>query len=182
MKTRHNFNRGLRMDLACSRNDYFRPIFSYIYFKDGYAYASDTHILVKNKLSECSTFTDEEIEKLDGKFISSKAYKSILSYDMVQVTDTGFECMLFDNQKVIYPFADVYKYPKIEKTISEHLKESTEGITKLRIDPSLLSKIEKALFNFEDAYMQLSEGNKSLVVKNRYSDSIGIIMLKSIID
>lgn len=49
MKTRHNFNRGLRMDLACSRNDYFIPIFSYIYFKDGYAYASDTHILVKKQ-------------------------------------------------------------------------------------------------------------------------------------
>lgn len=73
MKTRHNFNKDLRMDLACSRNDYFRPVFSYIHFKDGYAYACDTHILVKNKLSECSTFTDEEIEKLDGKFIGSKA-------------------------------------------------------------------------------------------------------------
>ena len=103
MKTRHNFNKDLRMDLACS--DYFRPVFSYIHFKDGYAYASDIHILVKNKLSECSTFTDEEIEKLDGKFIGSKAYKSILSYDMVQVTDMGFECMLYDNQKVIYPFS-----------------------------------------------------------------------------
>ena len=178
MKRRHNFNRGLRMDLACE-NDSFRPVFSYIHFKDGYAYASDAHILVKNNLSECSTFTDEEIEKLDGKFIGSKAYKSILSYDMVQVTDMGFECMC-DNQKVIYPFSEVYKYPEMENVISEHLKESTEGITKLRIDPSLLSKIEKALFNFEYAYMQLSEGNKSLLVKSKDSDSIGIIMLKSI--
>lgn len=180
MKTRHNFNKDLRMDLACSRNDYFRPVFSYIHFKDGYAYACDTHILVKNMLSECSTFTDEEIEKLDGKFIGSKAYKSILSYDMVQVTDMGFECILYDNQKVIYPFSEVYKYPEMENVISEHLKESTEGITKLRIDPSFFSKIEKALFNFDDAYMQLSEGNKSLLVKSDDSDSIGIIMLKSI--
>ena len=179
MKTRHNFNRGLRMDLACD-NDSFRPVFSYIHFKDGCAYACDTHILVKNKLSECSTFTEEEIEKLDGKFIGSKAYKSILSYDMVQVTDMGFECILYDNQKVIYPFSEVYKYPEMENVFSEHLKESTEGITKLRIDPSFLSKIEKALFNFEYAYMQLSEGNKSLLVKSKDSDSIGIIMLKSI--
>lgn len=182
MKNRHNFNRGLRMDLACSINDYFRPVFSYIHFKDGYAYASDAHILVKNKLSECSTFTDEEIEKLDGKFIGAKAYKSILSYDIVQVTDMGFECILHDNQKVIYPFSEVYKYPEMENVISEHQKESTEGITKLRIDPSLLSKIEKALFNFEEAYMQLSEGNKSLFVKSCVSDSIGIIMIKLTID
>ena len=63
MKRRHNFNRGLRMDLACE-NDSFRPVFSYIHFKDGYAYASDAHILVKNNLSECSTFTDEEIASL----------------------------------------------------------------------------------------------------------------------
>lgn len=68
----------------------------------------------------------------------------------------------------------------MENVISEHLKESTEGITKLRIDPSFLSKIEKALFNFDDAYMQLSEGNKSLLVKSDDSDSIGIIMLKLI--
>ena len=143
MKTRHNFNRCLRMDLACSRNDYFRPVFSYIHFKDGCAYACDTHILVKNNLSECSTFTDEEIEKLDGKFIGSKAYKSILSYDMVQVTDMGFECILCDNQKVIYPFSEVYKYPEMENVISEHLKESTEGITKLRIDPRSYPRSKK---------------------------------------
>lgn len=49
MKTRHNFNKDLRMDLACSRIDYFRPVFSYIHFKDGCAYACDTHILVKKQ-------------------------------------------------------------------------------------------------------------------------------------
>ena len=38
MKRRHNFNRFLRMDLACD-NDSFRPVFSYIHFKDGCAYA-----------------------------------------------------------------------------------------------------------------------------------------------
>lgn len=98
MKTRHNFNKDLRMDLACSRNDYFRPVFSYIHFKDGYAYACDTHILVKNKLSECSTFTDENGNEKENKYYNLVCAKDITEANrlMQEHMRQGLEDMRLD--------------------------------------------------------------------------------------
>lgn len=167
------------MDLACN-NDPFRPIFGYVYFKDGYAYASDSHILVKNKLQECSSFTDEEIERLNGKFISAKAYKSIISFETVDVTETGFECNMGEQQRVIYPFCNPGKFPNCDSVIDQNKQVSKEGIIQISIDPDLLLRLKKSMFNFEKSYMQLSKDNNCFFVRRNNSESIGLIMLKRI--
>lgn len=177
---RKNFMKSLRMDLACN-NDFFRPILNYVYFKDGYAYASDSHILVKNKLQECSSFAEEEIERLNGKFISSKAYKAILAFDTVNITETGFECFMDEQQRVIYPFCEPGgEYPNCDYVIEQNKLTSKEGITQISIDPDLFLRLKKSMFNFEKSYMQLSKDNNCFVVRSNNSDSIGLIMLKRI--
>ena len=177
---RKNFMKYLRMDLACN-NDFFRPIFNYVYFKDGYAYASDSHILVKNKLKECSSFAEEEIERLNGKFISSKAYKAILAFYTVNITETGFECFMDEQQRVIYPFCEPgVKYPNFDSVIEHKVQESNEGITQISIDPYLLLRLKKSMFNFEKSYMRLSKDKYCFVVRGNESESIGLIMLKRI--
>lgn len=177
---RKNFMKSLRMDLACN-NDWVRPISKYIYFKDGYAYATDSHILVKNKLQECSSFTEEEIERLNGKFISAKAYKSIITFDTVNITDTGFECYMDEQQRVIYTFCyPDGKYPNCDSVIEHNGQESKEGITQISIDPDLLLRLKKSMFNFEKSYMRLSKDKYCFVVRGNESESIGLIMLKRI--
>lgn len=43
-----NFNKKVKMHLACA-DDELRPALACIYFKNDFAYASDGHILVRNK-------------------------------------------------------------------------------------------------------------------------------------
>ena len=41
---RVNFNKSLQMHLACATDD-LRVAMEHIYFQDGFAYASDAHVL-----------------------------------------------------------------------------------------------------------------------------------------
>ena len=50
MKTeRFNFDKSCQMHLACSYDEDFRASQCCVYFKDGFAYATDNHILVKKQ-------------------------------------------------------------------------------------------------------------------------------------
>ena len=71
-KKLHNFNKKCKLHLACSKKDLYRPIMNHIYFDKGSAIATNGHILAMLNIKECSDFTDEEIEKLDGKLIHGK--------------------------------------------------------------------------------------------------------------
>ena len=54
-KIRHNFNKGIKLHLACA-NNLIRPVMNCIYFKDGYAIASNGMILIKACLNEICNF------------------------------------------------------------------------------------------------------------------------------
>lgn len=45
-ETKNNFNKKVQMHLACSKDDY-RPETQCIFFNNGFAYATDTHILYR---------------------------------------------------------------------------------------------------------------------------------------
>ena len=82
MNQRINFNKDVHMHLACAKDD-FRPQMQCIYFKDGFAYATDAHVLVKNDLTACSNLDPEQIALLDGKLLHADHYKDILKYDTI---------------------------------------------------------------------------------------------------
>ena len=85
---RVNFNKSLQMHLACA-TDSIRVVMEHIYFQDGFAYASDAHVLVKNDLSVCSSISQEQIEILNGKLLHKDAYKEILKYDVIDISEEG---------------------------------------------------------------------------------------------
>ena len=65
---KNNFDKKVQMHLACSKNE-LRKEMQCVYFKDGFAYASDGIILVKNRISEISGLEKHEVEALNGKFL-----------------------------------------------------------------------------------------------------------------
>ena len=67
-ETKNNFDKKVQMHLACSTDD-FHPETQCVFFNNGYAYATDTHILVRNRISEISGLNESEIEALNGKFL-----------------------------------------------------------------------------------------------------------------
>ncbi len=63
MVTKKNFR--TKISLVCS-TDSLRPSLTHVYFDNGFAVATDAHILIKSPLKEHG-FEREEIELLQGK-------------------------------------------------------------------------------------------------------------------
>lgn len=114
---RKNFSKRYKLHQATTK-DNFRPVFDLISFRNGYAYATDAHIIVKAKVKDISNFTEEELEILHGKSISSSSFRKLLDFDEVEVTNTGFIAkdengnktnFLFNDQQVVnIKFDDVF--------------------------------------------------------------------------
>lgn len=101
-KIRHNFNKGIKLHLACANaNDFLRPVMNCIYFKDGYAIASNGKILIKACLNEICNFSEEEKELLDGKLISAKNFKEIIKHTIIEIEEDGFHA-IYDDWSIKY--------------------------------------------------------------------------------
>lgn len=74
--------------LACGTDD-LRPIMSHICFRNGYAYATDAHVLVKQCLKRIHGATDEDVAALEGFLISSETYKAIKDRELFIVSGIG---------------------------------------------------------------------------------------------
>lgn len=140
-KIRHNFNKGIKLHLACA-NEPIRPVMNCIYFKDGYAIASNGKILIKACLNEICNFSEEEKELLDGKLISAKNFKEIIKHTIIEIEEDGFHA-IYDDWSIKYRFADgEMKYPNYNEVIS-CFKQGT--VEKILIDPLNIALIADAL-------------------------------------
>lgn len=82
-----NFQPEYKLWLACEqpKANAARPILEYVFFKNGFAYASNAHILVRVPLEICTTFGEEERETLNGFAIHSTLLKFIVGFEAVSV-------------------------------------------------------------------------------------------------
>ena len=73
-----NFNKKYPLWKARGFHDYITTGVHYISFANGYAYATDCHILVRARLTDISNFDEQELSLLDGKFIHGNFFKEIV--------------------------------------------------------------------------------------------------------
>lgn len=140
-KIRHNFNKGIKLHLACA-NNLIRPVTNCIYFKDGYAIASNGMILIKACLNEICNFSEEEKELLEGKLISAKNFKEIIKHTIIEIEEDGFHA-IYDDWDIKYKFATGdMKYPNYNGVISQFKPGFAE---KVLIDPLNIELIADAL-------------------------------------
>lgn len=117
-KIRHNFNKGIKLHLACA-NEPIRPVMSCIYFKDGYAIASNGKILIKACLNEICNFSEEKKKFLEGKLISAKNFKEIIKHTIIEIEEDGFHA-IYDDWNIKYKFVTVdMKYPNYNEVTSQ---------------------------------------------------------------
>lgn len=141
-KIRHNFNKGIKLHLACANDFFLRPVMNCIYFKDGYAIASNEMILIKACLNEICNFSEEEKELLEGKLISAKNFKEIIKHTIIEIEEDGFHA-IYDDWDIKYKFATRdMKYPNYNEVISQFKPGFAE---KVLIDPLNIELIADAL-------------------------------------
>ena len=176
-KIRINFDKKLRMDLVCSKDE-MRPVFNYIYFKNGVAYATDSHILVANRLDECTDFPSEQIELLHDKYIHKDDYVAILKHDIISVVEDGF---LFKdgNREIKYSFAkNCGVYPNAEELINKAKENIFNPVEKIGFNSKLLIKLQKAIYNGEKTSLFFKNESSGIIVKSndKEFESVGLIM------
>lgn len=144
-ETKNNFDKKVQMHLACSKDNVFRRETECIFFNNGYTYATDTRILVRNRISEISGLNESEIEALNGKFLHADFYKDMLKYDSIMIAEDGIECSK-GNDKAFFYFSTFEKYPDAEKVLQDALNKQTVPLPQFSFDMKLIQRLNKALY------------------------------------
>lgn len=125
---------------VCS-NDELRPVMMGIHFKNGFAYASDGHMVVKQSL-EYHTILGTEF--LEGKTIHKDNYKAIMGFETAECNEDGVACSDSDGRTAFYEYFDIKDsaMPNFDEVLKPIGQKSIEFIG---INPDFLAKIGKAL-------------------------------------
>lgn len=165
------------MHLACPTND-SRPNMQYIYFKDGFAYASNSRMLVRNELSACSTIDEQQLQILDGKLLHYSHYKDILKYDVIEISEEGIEAKK-NGQKASFYFNTTEKFPDAEKVINDTLSLTPVQTSQFALNIELLARLKKALCTNGEIKFTYKGEYRAMICENLHFDylnCIGIIM------
>ena len=130
-----NFYKKYPLWKACGFHEEFMTGVHYISFANGYAYATDCHILVRARLTDISNFDEQELSLLDGKFIHGNFFKEIINC-RGNVTITADAIVVERNEcKISYPLVTGIKFPECEKVMvgSEITEDKKEFGIKARL-------------------------------------------------
>lgn len=147
---RHNFDRLYPIHTIV-KDDYLRPAMEYIQFENGYAYCTDAHIAIRAKITALGEFSDEEVEKLNGKRLHYKHYKEILKYNEVIIEDDSILCCGNSYDPVRFYFmcdknASGVRFPNIAVVFENALKaEKRPRTTNVGVKTEALIKLSKAI-------------------------------------
>jgi|GEM_PF-1832863 len=119
------FNKGIELHkIAADVRDGLRPVMQYIYFANGFAYATNANILIKAKLSEISTLSKESIANLDNVLLHYSLFEQILKFDSIKVENNHIICkiegVLHEASFNLVKNGDYYTYPDAEQVVCDY--------------------------------------------------------------
>lgn len=138
-----NFNKKYPLWKACGFHDDFRTGMHYISFANGYAYATDSHILVRARLTDISNFDEQDLSLLDGKFIHGKLFKEILNCKGNVIIAADAIIAEKNECKISYPLKTGIRFPECEKAMVG--SEITEDKKKFGIKAKLLNTLSDVM-------------------------------------
>lgn len=168
-----NFTFISNLHLACGK-DMLRPALQCVHFKNGYAYASNAYVLIKQPLSLSNI---QESENLEGKAIHSSIFKEIRKMKHVTCTPDGFECRTKDNQKVFYQYLETNTPPDFEAVIP---KDKPGGVAEIGIKPAFVALLGKAMAGGACGLKAIFRGERGAIIfepiQQEYNGEIGLFM------
>ena len=176
-----NFKKDFQLWKACA-TDIIRPVMEYILFKDGYAYASDSHILVRVPLDECTTFEEDQRSLLDGCLIHKSMLKYIVGFDIVRVekSEDGavyLEARTGENTVKVQlgKNGDVLMYPNAEEILKG--SDDRTPIQKIGFNPKFIASLTAAL-GTDLLRFEFTSDNSAVFVRpvSAVSNAVGVIM------
>lgn len=176
-KFRRNFKS--KLNLFCG-SDPLRPALNHIEFVNGFAYASDAHVIIKQHLS-LNDFSEEEIGFLNDNYIHKDTFAEIYKYDIVNVTPKGFICRK-GNVTAKYDFKQFdFKMPNFEAVIIDSKEINQNTISKIGMNLKHLEKFKMGfIFNADkNIEMNFNASNRGILITALgidESEQLGILM------
>lgn len=148
----------------CCGDDKLRPVMQCVHFLNGFAYAHNGAMGIKQTLSFQSILSPEF---LDGHSLHRDSYKAIMGFDYAEANPDGVECW---NDNAQHAFFEYFEYPEgetmpdIERTIK--VKRGLINLGFIGIDPELLQKINRALYvpNEHSLRMQFTGVDSAILI------------------
>src|SRR5690606_15777727 len=161
-----------KLHLLCS-NDDLRPLLNFLYFKDGYVYATNAHICIRQKLF-LHEFSEEEAQIIDGCLLHKSTFAEILRYNIVTITENGFECLKGD-VKATFHFIktsdnDLGQYPNVEAVLKEpieSIKNKDFMVKTIGMNLNYIDLINKAMIRDINSFQfYFSTQNRAILIKS----------------
>ena len=163
---------------ACG-NDELRPVMNYAHVKDGFIYATDAHILVKQSLRGVHDLDETQVENLEGKFFHKDLLKLLDKQEVVMFEKDGISICSSGIEKSLIPYSECdIKFPNCDAVIPD--SSHSESINFIGITPKILSRLIKSMYKSEFGYRFTFYGKMRAILLNSgefdRSDEIGLIM------
>ena len=128
----------------------------HVYFNDGFAYATNAHILIKESLSVVHGFDEEQIKLLNGKFINKNSFKFLKGAVVYTIKENGIDAVYKNGVSLTIKFNDMtgFNYPDCSAVMDRAIK-STQVKKKqdfdLKLNPKLLNLLISCFNGSEEA-------------------------------
>lgn len=146
------------LHLVCAKDE-MRPAFQCIHFKNGFAYATNGNVMVKQPIA-FNPILNSDI--LDGMAIHAESFRAIRRMRTVIATEDGFECISKDGSKVFYEYAKEVDAPDFEAVLNNG---SVQPIHEIAIPVRLVGLLNKAMAGSLQLKMEFRGSNKGVIFK-----------------
>ncbi len=166
------YNFTTKLHLACSDND-LRPIMNCVHFIDGFAYASNSNMIVKQSM-DYHTITDKEF--LNGHSLHRLNYANIMQFEFATANEDGVACQNKDGRTAFFEYYDTKgeQVPDFEKVIS---KFSAKGVDFIGISPKQIEILGKAFYHGDQVRIRFAGIDKAMIIDALdYEDQIAYLM------
>jgi hypothetical protein len=148
-------------------NDTFRPQLNRVYFKDGFLYVTNSHCILRQKLTLFG-FTEEEVKLLNGNSISREHWIGISKFTEHEPSKYGLTCSK-NGFKVFYKydnegFEDQDMVVKMENVIKSLLELEKNNDTAFGLNVDLLYDLKRSMFIENHLAFNLKGARNGLLV------------------
>ena len=181
MDKKINFSSRYKLYNACDKVNY-RACMECVNFRDGYAYASDSTILVRVPLFSLLPDLEEQRDFLNGFSIHWKVFKTICGYEKIRIerNDGAGTCHIVatdHGHEISFRLLSSVEVtpPDYEKVFERAKARPEDPIHKIGIKPGHLARLAAAI-NLEKATLNFRGMNGEVCIENALDGCAAIIM------
>lgn len=128
----------------CCGDDELRPLMQCVHFLNGYAYATNGYVSIKQTLELQSIMNKEN---LDGKSLHKKSYQAIMGFEIAECNLDGIYCKNTTGQTAFFDYfnRNDEPIPNFEKAMQP--KRGLTSLSFIGINPEHLARLSKAIYN-----------------------------------